>query len=346
MPMYAKLLIKAAVLLLVINVALIGVITHHLPWLAVAIFNLIALFVLLFQERSVFQTTASPNKRILFTSDVFWWISLGIGIIIRGLSAYWETSMPPILLWVLWWALFYLLCVAVFGLSSTTYLRDSGVRVIGIVALLIVLGVMAQRFGIISVSSLNQSYNNLIGRRQHTLQGIVVDTDVVIPPQPVRIEQVSPPVTTGNIQQPENKTGNLVKPADTKNDDDGKIFNTSVSSKEGTLTFENFLPVLFATLDIPASTNNYTFTFVDRLSTLYPSFVLARDYSMIGTNINPQSNISCQTLMVLLGLAQKRGVTYTSATVLDAFWAEAVEKGYTAYGCDDRTAIAQRSDLP
>ncbi len=83
--MYAKLLIKGAVLLLVINVALVGVITSRLARLVVAIFNLIALFVLLFQERSAFQTSPSsttPAKRILFTSDVFGRISIGIGCIV------------------------------------------------------------------------------------------------------------------------------------------------------------------------------------------------------------------------------------------------------------------------
>jgi len=76
--MYAKLLIKGAILLLVINVALVGVITSRLARLAVAIFNLIALFVLLFQERNVFQTAPPTNKRILFTDDVFGRISVGI----------------------------------------------------------------------------------------------------------------------------------------------------------------------------------------------------------------------------------------------------------------------------
>lgn len=103
---------------------------------------------------------------------------------------------------------------------------------------------------------------------------------------------------------------------------------------------------MFDTLDIPPSDNDYSFTYVVPSSVLYPSFVLARDYTMIGSNTHPETTITCQTLMVLLGLAQGWDLDYTSATVLDVYRQEAQERGYTSHGCSDRDAAAQWQYLP
>lgn len=159
---------------------------------------------------------------------------------------------------------------------------------------------------------------------------------------------IIPPPTTGDAQLPaatgDNVTGSLVVPDNDQTRE--REFMQSDRLQEGSLTFANFLPILFRTYNIAPSSNDYIFPTVSESNSLYPSFVLARDYTMIGNNTNPQSVITCQTLMVILGLVEGRNLNYTSATVLDVFRAEGGERGYTAYGCTDRDAVAQRENLP
>ncbi len=122
--------------------------------------------------------------------------------------------------------------------------------------------------------------------RQRTLQSIVMDEEVGLPPQPEEDELIIIPTpASGDEQLPENDTGALltgsvVFPIDEDRVGE-RIFLQTDRSQEGSLTFANFLPVLFQTFNIARSTNNYTFPTVSVSSSLYPSFVLARDYNMI-----------------------------------------------------------------
>ncbi len=122
--------------------------------------------------------------------------------------------------------------------------------------------------------------------RQRTLQSIVMDEEVGLPPQPEEDELIIIPTpASGDVQLPENDTGALltgsvVFPIDEDRVGE-RIFMQADRSQEGSLTFATFLPVLFETFNIARSTNNYAFPTVSESNPLYPSFVLARDYNMI-----------------------------------------------------------------
>ncbi len=356
--MYAKLLIKIAILVLVINVALAGIISHRGSRLVVALFNLIAIFVVLFQEREVFQTTPPSSKRILFTTDVFAWISIGIGIILAWCSRYWFPEFPSLLMGILCGGLFYLLTVGFFNLTSEDYWGDGSVRVIGTVVILILLGMIAQMMWFVSLQWLNNTYEKATMRRQNTLQSIVVDKEIVMPTPSKNTDWAEvgtwSMADTGSVGEDNwdaNNNDEIVwEPGDgdwdNTNNSWERIFSSSVRAQQGALTYGTFLPVLFSTYHIPASTNNYTFTYVPSSSSVYPSFVLARDYTMIGTATHPESQLTCQTMMVLLWLIEKWDLSYNSDTVLDVFRNEAVKRGRTQYGCEERGATATWADLP
>lgn len=350
--MYAKLFIKTAIVVLVINVALIGLITDQFAWLAVAAGNLIALFVLLFQERTVFQTSPPSTQRILFTSDVFAWISLGVGVIFAGIGERICPVMPSLIRWVLATGIFYLLSVAVFGLVPHFW-RSSCVRVVSAVVILVGWAVLLLQTGRVTWQWVVHRYDRIVDWWQGRLQSVVIDESIPLPQE----GGVVPPTLQEIVGEEDTDAlfaswGDELVPSDTPSVDvennveaSTRLFSAQITTQQGELTFWTFLPVLFETLAIPPSTNTYTFTNVSTTSPLYPSFVLARDYAMIGTATQPTTPITCQTLMILLGLAQRRDLTYTSSTVFDTFWSEAQARGYTAT-CSDRTAIATWAMLP
>lgn len=112
------------------------------------------------------------------------------------------------------------------------------------------------------------------------------------------------------------------------------------------LTFGNFLPLLVRTYNLVRPTTVYTFTHVAADSDLYDAFATARAYTMIGSATRPEQVIQCRHLMVLLGLAEDRQLTYNADNVFDVYWDYAESKGYTAYGCEDPLEIATFAMLP
>lgn len=66
--------------------------------------------------------------------------------------------------------------------------------------------------------------------------------------------------------------------------------------------------------------------------------------NMIGTNINPDRQVRCGNLMVLLGIAQKWEVS-SSIPVLDAYREAAVARQMTG-GCQDAQQVVTWADIP
>lgn len=113
------------------------------------------------------------------------------------------------------------------------------------------------------------------------------------------------------------------------------------------LTYGNLLPLLVERYALTADTSRTAdFVYVAEGSPLYEPFLIGKQYRMIGTNTSPESLVTCKHLMVLLGLAEGRAVSYSAGGIFDAYRQEAERRGYLQAGCDEMDQIATRDDLP
>jgi hypothetical protein len=65
---------------------------------------------------------------------------------------------------------------------------------------------------------------------------------------------------------------------------------------------------------------------------LYNAFKAWYGARFFGSNINPNTTVSCNVYLVMIWLAQKRPVQYTANNVFEAYRAEA-EKRWQTYNC-------------
>ncbi len=111
--------------------------------------------------------------------------------------------------------------------------------------------------------------------------------------------------------------------------------SSTASLPSGLLTYADVIPYLVTTHNLTkAWSSNPTFTNISTTNSLYSPFAIAASRGMIGGNINPGSNVSCNTYLVLKGIAQWRQVTYPAGSPFAAYRAEAVRR-WVVNGCAD-----------
>lgn len=104
------------------------------------------------------------------------------------------------------------------------------------------------------------------------------------------------------------------------------------------VTYASLIPWIVERYELPASDQEYTFQLVSPDAPIYDDFVIARSRWMVGSNINPDREVRCQNLMVIVWLAEWWSIDW-SIPVLDAYWNVAQERWYTQY-CSQRNAVA------
>lgn len=94
------------------------------------------------------------------------------------------------------------------------------------------------------------------------------------------------------------------------------------------LSYRQVLPLLLKKYSIPFATTKpaVTFQYISYSDSSYPYFKASYYKKLVGKTVKPDSIMKCKTLIVMKGILEGRNVSYTSATVFDAFWAEAVKR--------------------
>lgn len=124
-------------------------------------------------------------------------------------------------------------------------------------------------------------------------------------------------ITTGTIMTGIIVTGDTTpvyeKPETPAPEDtpDTKTYTTVLPS-QGTLNYGQVIPYLVDTYKLKNSAGkSFNFSNVSKSNILYTPFNIAASKSMIGETINPVSKVSCNTYLVLKGIALGRTVNYT-----------------------------------
>jgi hypothetical protein len=106
----------------------------------------------------------------------------------------------------------------------------------------------------------------------------------------------------------------------------------------GIVTYAKLFQALDTQWVLPAITEQPNFTLITRSSPLYQSFQRAWWLNLVGTNINPDRQVRCENLMVVLWIIQERKVTAWN----DILWAyrRAAEEKNALWNCSDPNAVA------
>ena len=142
-------------------------------------------------------------------------------------------------------------------------------------------------------------------------------------------------ILSGDILEPETQTGEIEQAAPEVVEETPKVVEEPAPSSEAlsdvseseTLSYAQIIPYLVNTYKLSKiGSKTFTFTTIGQENSLYPSFAIAASHSMIWSTINPSTKPSCDTYLVLKGIAQQRKVDYTWAPQA-AYRAKANELG-------------------
>ena len=149
------------------------------------------------------------------------------------------------------------------------------------------------------------------------------------------------PEYTGNILTPslsEATTDTFDTQPEQKPATEPKV--TTVLPSQWTLNYAQVIPYLVDKYKLKnTSGKTFTFTNVSKSNVLYTPFNIAASKAMIGENISPASKVSCNTYLVLKGIAAWWKVSYTGAPQA-AYRAKAVELWQTN-GCKDGAFVTK-----
>lgn len=120
--------------------------------------------------------------------------------------------------------------------------------------------------------------------------------------------------------------------------------NTTERNNTTALTFAQVVPVLVDKFKLPVPSWSINFTNIASNSSIYNAFKAWYAARFFGPSINPSSTVSCNVYFVMLWLAQKWDVNYTSSTIFTAYRAEA-EKRWQLYWCEAWKNITE-ANLP
>lgn len=338
--MYTRLLVSFYVVIFGINCALLGI-GLHLAWLVIlSVVNMVALFLILFQQRSLF-VSVFPEERVLFSREVFSWIAIWFWSIV----AYWcgstESVQTFLLYAVLWWGVFYMIALRLFGMTPKGYRSRRYVHL----CLLLLLGALlwtqsawiARSYGddlATTKSSIIAWWDRVWSETMALLTSTQPEDDQLAWPLP----PVGAPTTWAlPAEQPQ------ALPEDTP-PTSTKLFSAQERAGQ-VLTYSSFLPALVSVYGLVAPASQPVFAHVPPTSSLYEPYRVAYAKRMIGSYTNPASEIKCKHLMVLLWLAEWRTVT-PSETIFDAYRQQAQSKGYLRGWCITQENLAHWEDLP
>jgi hypothetical protein len=108
---------------------------------------------------------------------------------------------------------------------------------------------------------------------------------------------------------------------------------------DGIVTYAKLLQAFDKQWVLPAITEQPTFTLITRNSPLYQSFQRAWGLKLVGTNINPDRQVRCENLMVMVWIIQDRKVD-AGADILGNYRRAAEEKN-VLWNCSDPNAVAK-----
>lgn len=118
-------------------------------------------------------------------------------------------------------------------------------------------------------------------------------------------EYIKPTVSTGsNTDTFQTKDPEPVKTADSN--------ITTVLPTKGTLSYAQVIPYLVSKYNLKNNGKSTNFTNISSTNSLYSTFNIAANKGMIWVNINPASKVSCNTYLVLKGIAGWWKVEYKS----------------------------------
>lgn len=108
---------------------------------------------------------------------------------------------------------------------------------------------------------------------------------------------------------------------------------------DGIVTYAKLLSALDEQWVLPAITQQPEFTLINKNSPLYQSFQRAWWLKLVWTNINPDRQVRCENLMVILWIIQEWQVTPWT----DILWAyrSAAEEKNALWNCTDPKAVAK-----
>lgn len=107
---------------------------------------------------------------------------------------------------------------------------------------------------------------------------------------------------------------------------------SDTSSSYSAWVYGSVIPYLVSHYSLTNTKKMYPkFTYISTKNDLYASFATAYSKAMIGTTINPATKVSCDTYLVLKGIAAGWKVSYTGSPFA-AYRAEA-EKQWAVNGC-------------
>ena len=124
-------------------------------------------------------------------------------------------------------------------------------------------------------------------------------------------EYPKPTVTTGTVNT------DTFEKKDTNPSTTEESTITTVLPNKGTLNYSQVIPYLVSKYNLKSWWKSTTFTNITTSNALYNSFNIAASKGMIGWNINPASKVSCNTYLVLKGIAAWWKVEYKA---WDPFW--------------------------
>ena len=88
--------------------------------------------------------------------------------------------------------------------------------------------------------------------------------------------------------------------------------STTVLPSRWTLNYAQVIPYLVSKYNLKNTSKSISFKNITTDNSLYNAFNIAANRGMIGADINPASKVSCNTYMVLKGIAAGRKVDYKS----------------------------------
>jgi hypothetical protein len=172
------------------------------------------------------------------------------------------------------------------------------------------------------------------------------DQDDLVEEMPITWTQAVSWISLEDLQEQEVKTGAIVATWSwmTGSTTTWQVISWAVILKiNEPITYRMLLPYFNTLWLLPAIGDTPTFANITRQDPVYQSFQRAWGLKMIGTNVNPDWQVRCENLMVLIWLAKNRTVS-NSLPVLDAYWQEATKRDML-WSCTTRTQVATQDIL-
>lgn len=120
-------------------------------------------------------------------------------------------------------------------------------------------------------------------------------------------------------------TGSVLPPVGTGN-------TVTTPTKEG-LTYGQLVPYIVEKYGLSAAGKpDVGFTYLTANDERYQAFKAGHYNKFFSTTINPNSQVTCDTYVIFIGLAEQWDLSYTAENVHEVFWNEAQNKGIL-YGC-------------